>query len=70
VFECEICGRRPDPETQLALERQMLDLRHGEYVDAEPVLEACDDEGGQFALASSGCGRRREDRDFPRRLDE
>ena len=36
IFSCEICGARPDPETQLALERQMLDLRHGEYVDAEP----------------------------------
>ena len=36
VFRCEICGRRPGPETQAALERQLLDLRHGEYVDAEP----------------------------------
>ncbi len=34
VFSCEICGARPDPETQGALERQLLDLRHGEYVDA------------------------------------
>jgi hypothetical protein len=36
LFTCEICGCRPDGETQLALERQMLDLRHGEYVDADP----------------------------------
>ena len=36
VFTCEICGARPDAETQVALERQLLDLRHGEYVDAEP----------------------------------
>ena len=36
VFRCEICGARPDPETQTSLERQLLDLRHGEYVDAEP----------------------------------
>jgi hypothetical protein len=35
VFSCEICGARPDPGTQRALERQLLDLRHGEYVDAE-----------------------------------
>jgi hypothetical protein len=34
IFRCEICGMRPDPETQRALERQLLDLRHGEYVDA------------------------------------
>ena len=36
VFTCEICGARPDPATQSDLERQMLDLRHGEYVDAGP----------------------------------
>ena len=36
VFKCEICDARPDPETQLSLERQLLDLRHGEYVDAAP----------------------------------
>ena len=36
VFRCEVCGRRPGPETQASLERQLLDLRHGEYVDAEP----------------------------------
>jgi hypothetical protein len=34
VFRCEICGCRPDPPTQRALEAQLLDLRHGEYVDA------------------------------------
>jgi hypothetical protein len=34
IFRCEICGERPDPETQIALEHQLLDLRHGEYVDA------------------------------------
>ena len=36
VFRCEICGCRPGAETQLGLERQLLDLRHGEYVDVEP----------------------------------
>ena len=36
VFSCETCGARPDPETQIALEHQLLDLRHGEYVDADP----------------------------------
>ena len=36
VFRCDICGARPDPETQFSLERQLLDLRHGEYVDADP----------------------------------
>ncbi len=36
VFECEICGARPDAQTQRSLQRQMLDLRDGEYLDAEP----------------------------------
>ncbi len=35
VFTCEICGVRPDPDTQRSLEHQLLDLRHGEYVDAD-----------------------------------
>jgi hypothetical protein len=34
IFRCEVCGSHPDEETQHALERQLLDLRHGEYVDA------------------------------------
>lgn len=36
LFSCEVCGARPDVETQLWLERQLLDLRHGEYLDIEP----------------------------------
>src|ERR1700689_5458372 len=36
IFRCEICSVRPDAQTQRALERQVLDLRHGEYVDADP----------------------------------
>jgi hypothetical protein len=33
---CEYCGARPDEETFAALRRQLLDLRFGEYVDADP----------------------------------
>lgn len=36
VFRCEFCGRRPGRETQVNLEHQLLDLRHGEYLDVEP----------------------------------
>jgi hypothetical protein len=36
IFRCEVCDARPDPETQVALEHQLLDLRHGEYLDADP----------------------------------
>ena len=32
----QFCGVRPDPETQTSLEHQLLDLRHGEYLDADP----------------------------------
>lgn len=34
IFRCEICSAHPDAETQAALESQLLDLRHGEYLDA------------------------------------
>ena len=36
VFRCDFCSAVPDPETRASLERQLLDLRSGEYVDAEP----------------------------------
>ena len=36
VFRCDVCGAQPDPETRRSLERQILDLCHGEYVDAPP----------------------------------
>ena len=36
VFRCEFCGCAPGEATQADLRRQMLDLRHGEYVDAGP----------------------------------
>ena len=36
VFRCELCGALPDPLTQASLEEQLLDLAHGEYIDAAP----------------------------------
>lgn len=36
VFRCQFCQARPDAETQYWLEQQLLDVRHGEYLDAEP----------------------------------
>ena len=36
VFRCHTCGTEPDPETRSALERELLDPRWGEYIDAEP----------------------------------
>ncbi len=62
VFRCEICACEPDDHTRLSLEEQLLDLRHGEYVDAEPgrwliwhgrgiygrMLWACGDHRGEL----------------------
>ena len=36
VFSCEVCGCRPDPETQRGLEAQLQALLFGEYLDIEP----------------------------------
>ena len=59
VFECEICGARPDPETQVALERQLLDLRHGEYVDAEPGRWLTWHGRGMYGPQRYACGAHR-----------
>lgn len=36
LFRCELCDALPEGETHVWLERQLLDLRHGEYLDIEP----------------------------------
>jgi hypothetical protein len=59
VFECEICGARPDPETQGALERQLLDLRHGEYLDAEPGRRLTWHGRGMYRPQRYACGAHR-----------
>ena len=59
VFTCEICGVRPDPETQTALERQLLDLRHGEYVDAEPGRWLTWHGRGMYGPQRYACGEHR-----------
>ena len=59
VFVCEICGVRPDPETQVALERQLLDLRHGEYVDAEPGRWLTWHGRGMYGPQRYACGAHR-----------
>jgi hypothetical protein len=59
VFRCEICGAQPDPETQRALERQMLDLRHGEYVDAEPGRWLTWHGRGTYGAHQYACGEHR-----------
>jgi hypothetical protein len=59
VFTCEICGVRPDPETQVALERQLLDLRHGEYVDADPGRWLTWHGRGMYGPQRYACGAHR-----------
>ena len=59
VFTCDVCGARPDPETQAALERQLLDLRHGEYVDAEPGRWLTWHGRGIYGRTRYACGHHR-----------
>ena len=59
VFTCESCGARPDPETQIALERQLLDLRHGEYVDAQPGNWLTWHGRGLYGRTRYACGEHR-----------
>ncbi|MBA2505724.1 MAG: hypothetical protein H0V29_07245 [Thermoleophilaceae bacterium] len=59
IFRCEICGASPDPETYAALRAQMLDLRHGEYVDAEPGRWLTWHGRGLYGPARYACGEHR-----------
>ena len=59
VFRCEICGCAPGAETQKSLERQLLDLRHGEYVDAEPERWLVWHGRGIYGPARYVCGNHR-----------
>jgi hypothetical protein len=59
VFKCELCGRRPGPETRASLERQLLDLRHGEYVDADPEGWLVWHGRGIYGPARYACGEHR-----------
>ena len=59
VFRCEICGAHPDALTQCSLEEQMLDLRHAEYVDAEPGHWLTWHGRGLFGPLRYACGEHR-----------
>ena len=61
VFLCEFCGARPDPETEAWLRRQMLDLRFGEYVDAEPGNWLTWHGRGIYGRTRYACGEHRGD---------
>jgi hypothetical protein len=61
IFRCEICGRTPGPETQTALEQQLLDLRHGEYVDADPERWLSWHGRGIYGRTRYACGEHRGD---------
>ena len=59
IFRCETCGCSPDPETHADLLRQLLDLRHGEYVDAEPGRWLTWHGRGIYGPTRYACGRHR-----------
>jgi len=59
IFRCETCGCSPDHETHADLLRQLLDLRHGEYVDAEPGRWLTWHGRGIYGPTRYACGRHR-----------
>lgn len=59
VFVCDFCGARPDEETQAALQRQMLDLRFGEYVDTDPGRWLTWHGRGIYGRTRYACGEHR-----------
>ena len=59
VFRCEFCQVVPDAETQVWLERQMLDLRHGEYLDIEPANWLVWHGRGAYGATRYACGDHR-----------
>ena len=59
VFRCDHCGTTPDPDTRASLEAQLLDLRHGEYVDAEPGRWLTWSGNGLFGPRRYACGEHR-----------
>jgi hypothetical protein len=61
IFTCDVCGARPDDETQAALQRQMLDLRFGEYVDADPGNWLTWHGRGIYGPVRYACGEHRGD---------
>ncbi len=62
VFRCQFCDARPDPETQTSLEHQLLDLRHGEYLDADPGSWLTWYGHGLYGSTRYACGEHRDDR--------
>jgi hypothetical protein len=61
VFACEFCGIRPDADTHTHLRRQMLDLRFGEYVDADPGNWLTWHGRGIYGRVRYACGEHRGD---------
>ncbi len=61
VFRCEVCAAEPDAATQLSLVAQILDLRHGEYVDAEPGRWLTWHGRGLYGPVRYACGAHRGD---------
>ncbi len=59
IFRCDTCGCTPDEATQESLERESLDPRFGEYVDAEPGHWLIWHGRGLYGAAMFACGAHR-----------
>jgi len=61
VFRCQFCGSEPDALTQVSIERQMLNHRFGEYVDAGPGAWLIWHGRGPYGPNVYACGSHRAD---------
>jgi hypothetical protein len=59
IFRCDTCGCLPGDVTRESLERELLDPRFGEYVDAEPGHWLIWHGRGLYGAARFSCGEHR-----------
>lgn len=59
IFKCEICGGCPDELTQGSIERQLLNARFGEWVDAYPEKWLIWHGNGIYGANMYACGQHR-----------
>ena len=59
IFKCEVCGGCPDHLTQGSIERQLLNARFGEWVDAYPEKWLIWSGNGIYGATLYACGEHR-----------
>lgn len=59
LFKCEICAAAPDKLTQGSIERQLLNARFGQWVDAYPEKWLIWSGNGIYGATLYACGQHR-----------